>query len=843
MLRVETKKKLIQILEDAILLCEKALNKEDTVLISVLQEVQDALIVVGERLEKEVEDISQISMTISKMEQLCETFYILSEHLENRVEYGKSIDVLLRQVVADVSALDAGYQIMFFPYKADMWDSMESIWLACREDSRCDCKVIPIPYYSFDAEKNEWTFCYEIDRFPDYVSVINYEDCPLEEGIDAAFVHNPYDEYNYVTHIHSDYYSYNLKKYVKKLFYVPYYVTSGFIAEDHKMLSVYPNADYLVVQSESFKEGLKGLSYYKKAIVLGSPKLDRVIQLSGKESTIPEEWRSILKGKHSLMLNTSLYQFLQDGEAYLQKIAYLFDVVKRRKAVVIIWRPHPLLQSTIESMRPHLLNTFLELQASFIDNQIGILDKTPDIINTVAVVDGYIGEASSSVVNLFEAAGKPLFILENYIRESLTDEQEHMYLMDCEKIGDTYYGISLENNGIYAIEESKWNNMRGCAEVEGAVRWLPASGKSAVINHQIYYAPIWSEEFYCYDVNENQIEEISSIKEKKPLNYVWVIAHKDKLFYLPGNSKMIREYSTTNRSWKEYRQPILDLQKGITERIWEDIFSYYEDGECIWMTNLYSNRILRFDMRNGQYRIFEIGDASARYSAVAVVENKLYLSDAYTGAISVWNMEGMREEATYLMPNGYKTFINVQGRGMAHYRLYVTNQSLFAIPLTANALIQMDLKTGNITMLAKEFWSDVLKPLNYYKPEAHGVITFAKMVDKDTLFIQKRRNADLLELNVHTGEYKIHHPKLADGELEQMLDGDDGFEKSYTNGEFARRESRYFSFEDFLDDLVNNCLDDAMGRQKKEMETMAVNLDGTCGEKVHAFMMNVLEKG
>ena len=34
------------------------------------------------------------------------------------------------------------------PTRRSMWDSMESIWLACREDPACECRVMPLPYMS-----------------------------------------------------------------------------------------------------------------------------------------------------------------------------------------------------------------------------------------------------------------------------------------------------------------------------------------------------------------------------------------------------------------------------------------------------------------------------------------------------------------------------------------------------------------------------------------------------------------------------------------------------------------------------------------------------------------------
>ena len=46
---------------------------------------------------------------------------------------------------------------------------------------------------------------------------------------------------------------------------------------------------------------------------------------------------------------------------------------------------------------------------------LGIYDDTPDITNTIALSDAYIGDAGTSVTSLFGIVGKPLFIFNNMI--------------------------------------------------------------------------------------------------------------------------------------------------------------------------------------------------------------------------------------------------------------------------------------------------------------------------------------------------------------------------------------------------------------------------------------------
>ena len=837
MIRKGIKEKFIQILQNVLLLCENVMEKDADILISALQESQDAVISVGTGLEKTVENPIEI---ISKMESLCEAFYMLSLNMGNREVYGKQIRELLEEIIEQVSNLPVSYQIVFFPYKAEMWDSLESIWLACKDDPDMDCKVVPIPYYHFDAEVNLWKFHYEIDRFPDYVPVVHYTEYDLSECADVAFVHNPYDEYNHVTHVHSDYYSYNLKKFVDKLFYVPYYVTSGFIAENHKALSVYEHADYIVVQSEAFKEGLIEKGYGHKALVMGSPKLDRVIRMNGNPDCVPEEWKSVLRGKKSLMLNTSLSQFLHDGEIYLQKIGQIIKVVKNRNDVVLIWRPHPLLRSTIESMRPELLSMYENLQEDFIASEVGIIDNTPDVVNTVALVDGYIGEASSSVVNLFEAAGKPVFILNNYITERVSEEEARRVLLSgCNKVGDDYYCTSVDYSNLYVVRQHEWNKISQIVRFMQPPQWQLTAMYNTVVDNRLYITPVFSSEFLMYETTGNKVKQISDFNCFQPLNYRGSIGFKNKVFYIPNITKCIMEYDTISGNWKEYHEPIEAMQSGTKERRFEDVCGYFVAERYLWMTNMYSNRVVCFDMETAKWKMYIIGDKDARYGAAAIDGNILYLSDAYTGEIQLWDYATNKLVDIYKMPDGYQVHRNVLGRCIAHSKLWLADGQLYAIPNTSNMLVKINTVTKEVSIVARELWEDVLEPANYYHHKVCMVANFSCLIDEHTLLVQKRRDASLLEINTHTGNYLVHHPTLAENEVNKIRSSDDGFEKVKENGEFARRENRFFTLDGFIDDLTNGNISNVMIRQKSEMQTMATNLDGTCGKEVYKFIKNL----
>lgn len=103
-------------------------------------------------------------------------------------------------------------KIVFMPYKADMWTSLESIWYAAEADENYEVKVVPIPYYDIADMKNIH-MKYDGDRFPPYVRITSYKEYAMEEEHpEMIFIHNPYDECNNLTRVPAYYYSSNLKK-------------------------------------------------------------------------------------------------------------------------------------------------------------------------------------------------------------------------------------------------------------------------------------------------------------------------------------------------------------------------------------------------------------------------------------------------------------------------------------------------------------------------------------------------------------------------------------------------------------------------------------------------------
>ena len=320
----------------------------------------------------------------------------------------------------------------FLPYNASMWDSLESVWLEADADPNCDAVVMPIPYYDKNPDGSVREWHWEGEKMPANVPIVDFRTIDLKQlQPDEIYIHNPYDENNYVTSVAPEYYSYNLKECTSKLVYIPYYVTNvdAITTETIKgyaMQKVWLYADCIILEAEKVKNlyvdylaqlyGEDKREYFQnKIIATGSPKIDKAKRTKIDIDDIPAEWLNKMKRedgtmKKVIMYGSGLSDVLQYGEKLLDKIENTFEYFKTKTDdVAVLWRPHPLIPSTIYSMRPELATRYEAIVAKYKNDDWGIYDETGDLHRSIALSDAYYGD-DSSILNLFRELKKPIMI-------------------------------------------------------------------------------------------------------------------------------------------------------------------------------------------------------------------------------------------------------------------------------------------------------------------------------------------------------------------------------------------------------------------------------------------------
>ncbi|MBN2419860.1 MAG: hypothetical protein JXL81_10780, partial [Deltaproteobacteria bacterium] len=221
-------KKLINDLLDKLADIHKSLSSEYKAghtesAVDLLCKCQDSAVGIGNLIEsRKGKDCPSINF----LERYCDCLYDIAQNIVSQKCTKKDFDSLRKQLNAIRKSIkkdiNTKLEIVFLPYKASMWGSLESIWKAAHDDLDCDEFVIPIPYYDRNPDRSLGDMHYEGDQFPDYVPITHYTNYDLNSRKpDAVFIHNPYDNNNYVTTVSPEYYSSSLKKYTDCLVYVP----------------------------------------------------------------------------------------------------------------------------------------------------------------------------------------------------------------------------------------------------------------------------------------------------------------------------------------------------------------------------------------------------------------------------------------------------------------------------------------------------------------------------------------------------------------------------------------------------------------------------------------------
>lgn len=443
----EQVKECISLLQKAHELVRKSIHENQTAVANgLLEECQDVAIAIGTAVEKsEGMDTESVKL----LEEYCELTYSVhesmaaGEHVPAGNTFGK-LRRLMEQIDQSIEdEVKVRKEAVFLPYKASMWDSLESVWMKLDADDDYDAYVVPIPYYDKNPDGSFGEFHYEIDQYPENVPVLDYKSYDFEEcRPDEVYIHSPYDECNYVTSVEPFYYSKNLKQYTDKLVYIPYFVLNEPDPENEMALEGMAHfvtvpaviyADQVIVQSEAMKEayvkimtkfmaeqGLTMEYWENKILGTGSPKFERLARLKedsgGKNNIpIPEEWRSIIEKadgsrKKIILYNTTVSAILENTDIYIRKMRDVFRIFKENKDdVALLWRPHPLIQATISSMRPQLWEEYQEVKEEYLKEGWGIYDDSAELDRAIGISDAYYGDGSS-VVQLCHSVKMPVMI-------------------------------------------------------------------------------------------------------------------------------------------------------------------------------------------------------------------------------------------------------------------------------------------------------------------------------------------------------------------------------------------------------------------------------------------------
>lgn len=449
---------------------ELKVQKADTSII-LCSEIQDFIESIFNYVEKMIGKNSEIS---NLFKQLYEMVFKLTK---SQIDLNE-IYVFFQHIENEVLNLQPNkIEVVFFCYKSSMSDCLESIYFAAKNDPSCDAYFIPIPYFERKPNHDLGEMYFEgIEYYSDKYELTDWEKYDIEtRRPDAIFIMNPYDEFNYVTSVHPNFYSKNLCKYTDILIYIPYFILSNNTFSENLVNSpafIYSNK--IIVQSNSVKKryietynqkiGCKFGDPTKKIIALGSPKFDPIINSRKEDFSLPSNWNQIIKNQKIVLFNTTLSAALENTELFFKKLYSNFEYFKHNPDYILWWRPHPLLESTFKSMRNIFLQDYLNIISEYKSNGYGIYDDTHNLHRAIAWSDIYYGDFKSSVTPLYTITGKPIVLINNKNTEitnfgddykKSTNEKSFWDKSSISEMADGNCGSRIYN---YIFEKIKKNN-------------------------------------------------------------------------------------------------------------------------------------------------------------------------------------------------------------------------------------------------------------------------------------------------------------------------------------------------------------------------------------------------
>lgn len=624
-------------------------------LVELLTQCQESAILLGTYLDTLGDKYHYL---VEVLEDYCEAVYQISVSLADESQCRKIVKKIQKQLTGLINHIRYDLpgdrtEVVFLPYKASMWDSLESVWKAAVSDEQTDAYVIPIPYYDKNPDGSFREMHYEGNLYPAYVPVTHYDDYNfVERTPDVIFIHNPYDNTNYVTSVHPFFYSDHLKQYTDKLVYIPYFILqevnpqNRVEIENIKHFITTPaviHADRVIVQSENMRQIYIGVMmeytgndtasrrYWEEKILgLGSPKVDKVLNTGKEDIEIPGEWLTVIQkpdgsSKKIVLYNTSITALLEHNELMLVKMQDVFRIFqKNRDEIALLWRPHPLIESTLRSMRPQLWEEYQRIRDQYLADGWGIYDDSAELDRAVILSDAYYGD-KSSVVELYRKTAKGIVIQkvyqskiqENFIMASQVNDHENRYILSKQGV---LYQFDENTRGFTALKVF-------CEDTgeEGTYKYMELYGEKIVL------FPYRTSRILFYDLANDLLTD-AIIAERQSVyrayyryeNTVYLIGCKDKQ---TADRKVDLQTLQTQAmpQWLDRIHAQLGLEAdynltmmGIGKLQIIDFKGY--------LPLTVPDHIAVIDFRTEEIKVIKVGDRGIRYNTVCYDGNAFWLT-------------------------------------------------------------------------------------------------------------------------------------------------------------------------------------------------------------------------
>lgn len=294
-------------------------------------------------------------------------------------------------------------KVLFLAQEFSVWPSLESVYLAMRDDERFEPDIVYVPFHHPNKEAD----ISEIKHY-EHSGLKVYKHTEYDVSAccpDIVFYVKPYDE-----NIVQGYRSSEIEKIVDRLIYIPY----GMEFSRNLFLYGYrASLHYKAWKHVAYGDAVKGFACEegynagRNIAVWGHPKAD----IYRIQYEAPEAWKEKIRNKRVLLWcpHHTIMPGPEKTSTWLEFSQTILKSVRQNPEIVLLLRPHPLLFPALVHnglMSQEELDTFIRDELS--GDQI-ILDDSGDYRVAISVSEGLITDGTTFAIE-YLYSGKPYMI-------------------------------------------------------------------------------------------------------------------------------------------------------------------------------------------------------------------------------------------------------------------------------------------------------------------------------------------------------------------------------------------------------------------------------------------------
>lgn len=740
------------------------INRDLSTVIKLLIDCQNAVVHIGEFIEKLEGDDTQTVKLLTNYHKSLYDVAVVIETTDVKFTNQLKQELIVIEESINSELKPNKIEVAFFPYKASMWDALESIWLAAKEDPACDAYVVPIPYFDRLPGGELGRAHYEGHQFPEYVPIVNWKDYNMEQQRpDISFIHNAFDSGNAITTVHPDYYSNHLKKYTELLCYSPYFVTSNETEQQLALSAGLVYSDKIFVQSDRIREAyINAIQAYEhdqncvggfgkleeKIVASGSPKFDKIINSKSEDFILPDEWKKFIERvdgswKKIVLYNTSIGPILKGNEKYIEKLRSVFNTFRNHDDIVLWWRPHPLSEATYSSMRPLLLEEYTKLIHEYKLEGYGIYDDSADLHRALNLSSAFYGDATS-LMPMYQCMPKPLMVQNEELSNRLSigsvcETEEYLYF------------LTLHMNGFFRLDRKTWNVEHvGNFINESMLDWrvyysIHESG------NKLYFSPHSAGAIAVYDITESTFEYID-LPAPKDINYnvhskfSKIIECEGSLYFIPLHYPGIVKLNLEDHS----TEIIDDWVDSAREKSCPEL-GFFSNGVhdkqrgLLVLAFINADAVMEIDLIQKTTKLNVLGNGKYGYSDIVLISNRYWLLRLESPELVSFNVED--NPILKYKPNFEIESADELG---PFQKILYFNDSLYLVPAGAQQMVKFSLLNESYSYV-DEFCPTSLQSSDSPSENIHTGYFYVSSSATDRIYVTEKHSNRFIQFESSTG--------------------------------------------------------------------------------------------